>query len=538
MREVNKKLIKSEMKILLQAITDLCDKSVWKLVFICSFVVGFVVHFVIISDYYVNHDSIVLVTNFGGWLLSQGKWFVTPVTSLEGEFDIPYLASVIGLVAYSISGVIICILFHVQNKLHRIIIGIVLVTFPSVATMQLYHAVDYFGTTFLLAVLSAYMITKKGFFCNIIGIIIGVFSIGAYQAYVGVIITLLVMKCIISCVCNDDTKNIVIDGLKYVIESVFSIIIYYIILQVKLRNNGVELSSYKGINNMTDNLRIDVLLNSTKIAYLDFINFFLHDNFGIYEKKCNLAYIALFVLIPIVTICCLYFSKALWKVEKLILTIALIVVCFPISSNIIGVLAANTSYYYISIAPFVLVFVLLVVLIDHLCNILKTNNFDKWKKYIIKPIITVFAFFLCFNWIVQVNTVYHKVMLINKSFDAKFNVLMAQIQCFDDYSGEKEIVFVGKTPYTFLKTAGMLESFDEIYDMSAYGMGKSNGEIYSAGILQAYIKNKFSYNVQFGSQDEISESYFEELQEMNEYPNAGSMKVIDDKVIVKLSNEL
>lgn len=108
------------------------------------FVFGIITHLLIISNLLYNHDSAFTVTNSYNWLITQGKYFVTPIHSFEGRYDLNAFLMLIGMFFISASSVIFCLTIKNQNKWIIQLICIMFVTFPSVTTFGLYHCIDYF----------------------------------------------------------------------------------------------------------------------------------------------------------------------------------------------------------------------------------------------------------------------------------------------------------------------------------------------------------------------------------------------------------
>lgn len=540
---MKKQKAKVEIFLWIDAIKDLLDREIWENTFIFTFLSGLVIHLVVFANYVVNHDSIALPYNSLDWLICQGKWFVTPIVSWDGPINISYLATAMGIVAFSLSAVVFCVIFHIHIKWECRLIGLCFVAFPSVATMELYQSADYFGIVFLLAIIGAYLLIKKGYINTIIGITCVVLSVGAYQPYIGVVLVILVMDCLVRALRNESWKCILKRGVKYIVDAIIGLVLYYVILKILITVKGITLSSYKGMDKVDQNLRPDILVNSIVVAYKSILKFFIMDVLGIYGEKIAYLNIVLMLLFVALGVLVAYKKKALMNKINMVMAVILAFFCLPLAANFIGVLSANSSFYYISVAPFVLLFLLPIVFLNILANIEKEKEEIGHKKFCMVSKAEMLAtaiviLLICLGWVVQNNVVYQKAMLINEEYDAKLNILTARIQSINEYTEDSEIIIVGNPPYHFLDTTGVLKSIEEVYATGGYGLGDSNEVIYSKGILQSFWSNKYSVKINLEDEKLILNEYIDDIKRMAVYPDSESIALYDGKIVVKLSDNL
>ena len=499
------------------------------------FLIGVLSHLFIISNNYPNHDSIALTSNNADWLLVQGKWFVTPLTSLDGPINIPYFSAIIGLFAVSLASLVICETMDVRSSVCVITAGACIITFPSVATFMLYQSADYFGLTLLMAAIGTYFIAKsKKLLMSIAGIVILAFSIGAYQAYLGLAVSILLLICIRSVLENKSIVEVIRTGVCYIIHLFSAVMIYYIVLKIKLATNHAELSNYKGINNMEDNLRPGTLFKSIAGAYKDVYAFYLRDCFNINNEIEAPFGIVLSILFVVICIICAKKSGALYHVSLVILA----VMCIPAAVNTVGILSANKSFYYISIAPFCMLYLspLLItesIELQFIDDNTKVSDIADKSMVITRNAIVIILLTLALYSSYQNNAVYYKISLINAEIDSKLISLVTRIQMTEGYVNGMKVAFVGDTPYEFMESSGVLHEAEENFDTIGYGLGNGAGEIYSEGILNAYINNRLSVLIQSSklAEEEIDT---ELITNMPTYPSYGSIRKCNDVMVVKL----
>lgn len=409
------------------------------------------------------------------------------------------------------------------------IIGFMFVSFPSVAACFLYQAMDYFGLAMVFAFIGAYSIVEKSVASSIIGIAFLVISLGAYQAFLGIPVAILLFDCMMDCLKNRPAKGIIIKGIKYCCIIALAVGIYYLVLKIQLNTSNVELSNYKGMNSVINNLAPDIFIRSIRQAWIDVFRYYSLNCFGVINNSFSWVNTVLSVLSLLQCILIIKKYNTLNSIVNIVLFI-LLYLLIPISVNIIGVLAANQTFYYISCTPFVLLFALPLMLTDDELFVSDSGVLGIRKI----PVITAMLLLLiCMGWINQDNMVYQKNGMMNKEFDSRLTVLASRIQSTPGYDTETKVVFVGNPPYEFLKPSGMLNTIDNSINTVAFGLYRTEDMFYAEGVLDAYYNNVLSLPLNVISNGELNQN--EIIEKKSVYPSDGSIQRVDDIIIVKLS---
>lgn len=510
-------------------VEEVSESTVIRSTFLFTLAFGFFVHFFILSSYLFNHDSITLLyTNFG-WLLTQGKWFVTPLNDYKGPLILSYLSGAVGIVVIAVISALLCLIFSVKKKGTGWMIGAMLVAFPSVATILMYRACDYFALSVLLAVLAVFFAKRRGIVSALLGIVFLTLSIGSYQGYLGFTAAIFVLLCILDLLRPDVSwKQVLVRGLAYIAEIVVSAEIYYGILQLRLYQAGTELSTYKGINEMSDNLTPARLWNSVVVALKNAYGFFLQDNLGGASIKMRWIYTLLLVTILILAGIAVRRHQLYRDIVRCILLVILIVLALPLACNAIGVFSNNTSYYYITIYPICLIFISIPLLLET-CLPERSNAIGS----IIHCGALLLSVICVFSWFIRDNQGYEKLFYENYAIQSKSTILVAQIQEIEGYNSEMPVALVGRTPYGFLASQGISAEFDNI-DTSAMGFGSASDEIYAEHVLRYVITSHIAPNMKIISEADISDAARGAAESMPIYPNSGSIQMADGYILVKL----
>lgn len=499
--------------------------------FSAAMICGILIHFVALSNMIFNHDSVVLYWTNGDWLLSQGKWFVTPLMSYKGPVVLNYLGGIVGIAAVGCMAGIICSIFTIKKEWHARFIGAVLVAFPTITTTMLYGFCDYFCLTSLLAVVAAYFISKEKFLFNLIGIGLLTLSVASYQAYIGFAVSILVLLCMTQILDADKTIcEVVRNGIKYIVCIVISLIMYYVILKVRLYTTGMELSSYKGINNMVSNLAPNKLLESAIKAYQDVLSFILKDSLGTGDRNVAILYCAVMVL-NIILLILMLLKKGLYKEPlRSLLLVILAVVCFPIAVNLVGVLSGNSSFYYITVYSFVMLFLVSPILF---ASYVPKEDGTLAQRFI-SILVALSLIMPTANWFITNNQAYQKIMYHNRTIHLKTTALVAQIQSHEDFNTDIPIIFAGNVPYLYLENNSGLGTLLNGLNTGGMALYKASGMIYSSGILSTYIQCNIAPTMTFGDSEIFSQQHSGEIANMAIYPNQGSIQCIDGCIVVRL----
>lgn len=505
-----------------------------KSIFVFCILTGIIIHLPILTGILFNHDSVTIVENNYDWLVVQGKWFVTPLASLDGMLNIPFLSGIVGIVSYSLAAVLVVYYFNVQEPIMQKIIGVSIVGTPSLATALIYQSSDYFGSSFLIAVIGAGLILQENIGLEALGVVVACISIGAYQANVGVVLIVLLIDILIKFYDFDiDLRSLVAKSIKYVFFAFLATISYYIVLKIIIHVKGITLSSYKSIDSMEKILSPKVFTLSALEALKNFYQYFVVDILGLHSGNLFIAGLALVICAFVNVAVFFYYSITMKEFGRGVLFGVLMFVGIPLCANAVGVLSNNSSFYHITTCAFCLSMVVPSLLCFRGKKTIKCENDKKYFYELIIILTATVTVILNLSWIMQENVVYRHISLINKSYDAKLPILVSAIQNEEGYTSESEVEIIGDAPFVFLESVGAMREFEDYYTLG-YGFKGVQEEVYSKWILYSFLTNKYSININFATDDaELVNKT--EIDLMPVYPDKGSIRTIDGRIFVKLN---
>lgn len=506
---------------------EICNRHFIKMAVIV-FLIGMITSFPYLADTIWNHDALANAYTDFDWLLEQGKWFVTPIAALKGAYDLPYLGNILGIVFLTVAVVLITRMLDVKEQWRQYVIAVLFVTFPSIGAFMIYHCADYFGFSILLAVAAAYFAEKKGILCYIISVICLTFSMGAYQAYIGMAASLMLII-LMQELSQDkaENKDIILRGFRFLSILLISCILYYVILQTRLRMTGTVLSGYKNVSDMDAILNPAVLLASVKGAYKDTWKFFLKDILSGNSGVLRIAYRGTVICYLSVIGITMWKKIREKKVLQSILALIISIVLLPLALNAIGVLSNNATFYYISVYS--------LVLFPVAAFVYAGNHLEKcdFLRKIILGITTICVLLCSGQWIINNNTAHQKLVYCNQQIESKAQILVTQIQSCPGYTEGMKVVLAGEPPYSYFSPEGVAMDMEN-YLTNTMGTRNAMDLLYGADRLQNYLVNYISPHMQFVKKEGLSQEINDVIWNMPVYPTDGSIQIVEDTVCVKL----
>jgi len=500
-----------------------------KLIFLTTFIIGLIANIIVITNDIVSTDSIVLGEVYlgGSWDLSLGRWLLKFIGYLRFALSSSLVSGVLSLIVLSLTNILLLDLFKIKNKIHQILISILITVSPFFTETLLSPYCSFeFTLSFLLSVLTVYILFNKNKFIYLLfSSFLLACSLGLYQAYLGVTCGLCILIPLTYLLRKEITpKEFLKKILKSLLMGILGIIIYEIILHIFLNIYNVTLSTYGGANE----IGIDTILNiphEIKKAFISFYNYFINNELinNIFYKR-HIANIVLFIFL-LLTIVKLYTNN---KKQIILSTLEIIIsiILIPISLGILTLIAPDRNIYCLMTAPYILVYLFILALIDNV-------NGKKIIDKIISWTILIIMIFITISHTVMTNATYMSARITKEKTIFASNKIINDIYNLEEYDINKKVLFIGRPVSNHFKLS------NKVYDLSS-GIGFFDPQMWEDEILCNRGWNKF---IKYYLGIELNEASFEdyekiittkEYQEMNSYPNKNYIKVINDIIVVKI----
>ena len=354
----------------------------------------------------------------------------------------------------------------------------------------------------LFSILGIYFIKENKPLYSIISIII---TLSLYQAYISVTITGVFILYIIELL---DNKNDYKKFIKNLIIIFIGLVSYFILLKLGLLILCKELATYKGASSFGINTILS-LPKSIINSYIDYYSFFFKENiiFNNYYLR-NIINILLYLLLLIIII-----SKTIKLNKNNIPFLIIVLLLYPIATNIMNLIACETRINLVTGIGFVMLYILLIILTEKYTN-----------KNIIKNTSIVLLLLLSYTYLLSNNGTFMSKEETHNNYYFTLSEYLYKASTLEDYNED--------LPYMF----------NDIIRFEAPSLKASNGclaknyETFDnyLGIQSTYyfakrFIGKKVYVVEKDIYDEIIKK--DEFIEMK----VGEVKIIDNVIVIKNS---
>lgn len=479
-------------------------------------------------------DALLMIyQNDSAWQIALGR-FVQPIlVMLRGGIVSPFLISVLSVACLSFSVFLLTDYLEIRNVFSIFGTAAVMVCNITivVANIAFLHNTDFYALALLLAVLGAWLIKKEKWYWIILGIICFALSMGTYQAYICVAITMIMIRFIWIL-----SQEVTVKGtLKFILKNCVSLLVgamlYYVIWKAFQNIFGIwTADTYNGLASVGDyseNPFFSVIKTTYLYVFSHFINPDVFVTMPYHGVSLSVFWLYLLrtcnVLVAIVTIVALVIenikNKTKWWCRFLQF---FVLVIFPIGINFVCIISQGMEHT-LMIYAFCLVYIFGIRAVEDE-NLYKKERKNRMKQ-IIYIAMLIMVMLVSWSNIVYANQIYIKKELQEKATHSMMTRIVYEIESIEGY-------VAGETPVAFL---GSFESTDYVPNMEAfkdivpYGMGKSS--ITYIGTEYAYLT--YVLNVSMNLTRVSNED--PEIQQMPVYPARGSIAMIDGVIVVKIS---
>lgn len=460
------------------------------------------------------------------WKIVGGRFMVPLFRMFRGKIALPWVIGMISLLLLAVVTYLIVLLFQVHSSFVVVLISGFLTTNLTMTTMHAtyIHELDIDVFALLFACLGIYMLANypgiKGIVLSVISLFI---SMGLYQCYVSVFVTLVIFYGIFMVLFQEKrVKESFIGCLKGLLSFLISFVLYTIIARVICSIVNVEADesrdvlSHLGINMISK--VVDVIKMTIKNICLPY-SFFNRYLLGLIA--CSLIISMLVIILKVV------FEKKKPKGEMAY--ILFLLATLPVAVCSVGIIS---PYMHDAMTYGIwLIFVFCIVVFDQDKACLR--DLQEKKKYRSGMIIYVFALILLWNNVVIANECYMKKDIEDKATLSVMTRVVDDLEDCEDYIlGQSEIMFIGNGPYYYY-----MEPYSNIYEICGVDF---RGPIYDTNVwffndYQAYFDYVMDYPLVTVDSD-YYQNHIEEYTSLDipAFPQEGYIVNINGVFVVNL----
>lgn len=221
--------------------------------FLTAFVFSLLVHLYKFTNTLLNHDAMYNVYTQQN-MVGSGRWALKYACGISSYYDLPWVIGLLCCVYIALTAMIIVRLFRVKNPVVSFLCGGFLASSPAtIETIFFQFTADGYFLAMVLAALAVYLsrVEEKRLWCYLLSGACICVCCGIYQAYVSFALILAVCHMIHELLRNRNTKK---EYFLWVARQVVifggSLAVYYVLWQKVMDWTGIGVNAYQGIDQL------------------------------------------------------------------------------------------------------------------------------------------------------------------------------------------------------------------------------------------------------------------------------------------------
>ena len=458
----------------------------------------------------------------------SGRWFLHYASMLNGFTQAPALIGFLSALFLALTAVLAVSLLDIKSPLLAGLAGVCLGVFPAMGYTFLYlFTASAYCLAILLSALSVWLAARRGWGWFLAGSLALALSMGTYQAYAAVAVTLSVLLVLRQVLREEATfASTARLGGRLVGFLALGAALYYLILQVFLKVKGLELLDYLGMSEAGSGYPIARLPSLILSCYKQVIAFFLLPTGSNPFTTLLMAALDLLAVVLAAGLFCFALTRPglarqRWRWVGGLAMLALLPLAMAFAQVISPFSQATPIMKYAYVGAYLAV----LLLAQQGLSQLPTPSLRPMYAWLTVGCLAA----LCFHGAFVDNLLYTASAQAHRATESYATRLAGRIESCEGYEDGMEVLIIGAFPT------------DRIYaDVESYALI----EHYSAPTDTVAPLNKHIYyylndwlNLPWKEPDEalmLAVSQSAAFQDMPLYPSDGSVQVLDGRVVVKV----
>lgn len=491
-----------------------------KLTFFAALLWGLVCHGMMLTNKYSAHDDVAFLNTVGA-TFDSGRWMLGLLSLAEQaltggpHYSTPLPHGLISLICLALWAALLVSLLRIRSRVLCIALAAALVSFPGVASLFgfMFTAPYYMAALLATAAAAWALCRRRSLFVWCLSVSAMACAMGVYQAYIPVAIGMLLLHFLLERLDRpgDDWAHTLKTAFYYGSALLASVLAYYIISKLFLKFYGLQLNNYQGINKMGRE-GISVYLSRVVLAYRAFF-------FPEQMERASHAFVVMGLKLPWKILLALdglllgalilrAWKESPWKALQLAAVSALL----PLAMGFIYVMGPDV--HTLMIFGQCLVFAATAALVQRL-------GMD--RKLLLRLVSLVLCLLLVLFplvWCRYDNALYMDLEISQQRTISWFNTLITRIRSAEGYRDELPIAYIGRME----KQDGNLGPVCRIQYVWPY---ESTTDLINDA-AQIHFMEKWC-----GFWQQMTEFDHPDIEAMPCYPDDGSIRIIDDVIVVK-----
>ena len=506
--------------LLLEAAASLLGEKLkkYKIPALSGMIIGLLAYMFAFTNKLVNHDE-VFTLFFKGGSYSLGRWGLEILELVFPNYSMPWIYGILTIALITASCCVIISTFSIRSTLLQVLLTGSILVFPSlIGTFTYMFTSSSYAVSFLLAVLAVWLLTRLDKRLVLPAFVCMIGSLSIYQSYIAVAASLLVLSLIQRLLKEEDIASIVKHGVLFVLFLILSLGVYYGATMVINKLRGVGFNSYAGGNLSFSFAEIPQRI---VLAYQNFPKFFsgyrglMPTALGQLLHRLCLGLTALLFVLWGISRKKLHPARLLWLVG--------LIAVLPLAVNCMYLFTTEDAVHTLVLYGFVAVYVLAAVIADLCLDLLREK---KAAGLCLNALSLVLALIIAGN-IYLANEAYLLLHLRYENAYSFYTSIIADIKMTPGFDENTKLAVIG----TYREPDYYLEKFP--FSDHVTGTDGFLPDIYSK---DKFLEYYLGFPIPMASEEEIAAiTATAEFEEMAVYPYYGSLKLVDDILVVKLS---
>ena len=518
---------------------DNIDKRI-KMCFLSAFICGLFAHIYALTNHLYNYDELWHTPTGFGTGLEVGRWALSITVWIQKVlfddcFTIPFINGMLTIILYAVAACFVVLSLDIKDEFYAIVVGGLMTTFPALTCRMFFmFTTHYYAIGIAMAAAGAWIIAKKKL--NILKVMIAialtVYGMAIYQANFATAVCILVGNLLVWFITeNVELKTAIKKCINYVLYLGACMALFLAGSKIALSITGKQMETYENLDKMGQ-LSVDQLIEGIIRCYKTFFKLPIID---VYSMNPNRIVKITFLICFLVF---LYTFVKVWMMKKevyLKVLVSLVFAVLPIAVNLIIIMAISSgTMYSIMVYEIVFVFIISIACLEAIrtCNSYITAIPNKMVidkvETLLNSVTAVMLVITVITYIWFANGNYLAMEYTNQHDNAFYQTLMTQIKSVDGYHADMPITMIGKPVVD--STYTRQDMIGGTFNIS--GKSSTNINAYSSWNIMTRV---LGYDPVNRNSDE-EEEYFRGLDEvvnMPCYPSTGSIKIIDDTIVIK-----
>ena len=478
-----------------------------RLPFLTALAVGLLAHGFAFANKLVNHDEIESL--FGkGATVTSGRWGLELVKILFPDWSMPWLYGLLSLLLISAAACLMLRILDLRSTAMRILLPALVTGFPSLTGnfCFMFTSAPY-AWAFFLAVLAVYVYRWGEPLRMGLSLLLLVLALGIYQAYIAVAATLFLLSMLADALDNEKpVGEIVLDGVKALALMGAAIAVYYGVTLLVFCFTGAEFNGY-----VTENVNGAVSIpRRIRMAYDDFFYIFRFRHFSLITSEFSRW---LHILLVTAAIVCM--APRMKKPPQIAL-VAVLTLLLPLSICCMVLIMSEESIHTLVMYGFVCLYFGMGLVVERL---------EKPAGGAVPSAFALLLAAVALGNVYFANKCYLKLKLQYENAYAFYSVLTARVLSTEGFDENTRLALIGSQD-------NLLHSFPELDTEEFPAIGRDLINAYSRENLLRYY---LGFELPFASGEETERlAQDPRVLAMAEYPYDGSVRKIDDFIVVRL----